>query len=163
MNELPLRDIHLPDSISWWPPAIGWWLLPLLLILIIAAFYLYRRYRKQHKTINYQKAALSELSHIEKQFPETHSMEYLRQISALLRRIMLSYYPRENVASLTGERWFEELHKLSKGDFFSAEQQLLILQAAYRPSAEFDRTALQKTCKQWIEALPKNAVMESPQ
>ncbi|MBV1912177.1 MAG: DUF4381 domain-containing protein, partial [Cycloclasticus sp.] len=35
-EELPLRDIHLPDAITWWPPAIGWWLL--LAVIIVAAF-----------------------------------------------------------------------------------------------------------------------------
>jgi len=23
----PLRPLHLPDQIGWWPPAPGWWLL----------------------------------------------------------------------------------------------------------------------------------------
>ena len=22
---LPLRDLHLPDAIGWWPLAPGWW------------------------------------------------------------------------------------------------------------------------------------------
>ena len=22
-----LRDVHMPDPISWWPPAFGWWMI----------------------------------------------------------------------------------------------------------------------------------------
>jgi len=36
VNELPLKDIHLPDAITWWPLAIGWWL---LIVMVIAAIY----------------------------------------------------------------------------------------------------------------------------
>ncbi len=24
-SELPLRDLHLPDAVGWWPLAPGWW------------------------------------------------------------------------------------------------------------------------------------------
>ena len=30
-NALPLRDLHLPDAIGWWPPAPGWWVVIALL------------------------------------------------------------------------------------------------------------------------------------
>ena len=73
---------------------------------------------------------------------------------------MLSYYPRESVASLTGPEWFKELHTLSQTEVFNPEQQQLLIQAAYRPSAEYDRKALQQSCKQWIEALPKTSETE---
>lgn len=33
---LPLRDIHLPPSPSWWPPAPGWWLVAALAIALLA-------------------------------------------------------------------------------------------------------------------------------
>ena len=26
-QQIPLRDLHLPEAISWWPLAPGWWLL----------------------------------------------------------------------------------------------------------------------------------------
>ena len=24
-TQLPLRDLHLPETIGWWPLAPGWW------------------------------------------------------------------------------------------------------------------------------------------
>ena len=34
MNQaLPLRDIQLPDAVSWWPLAMGWWLLLLVMVV----------------------------------------------------------------------------------------------------------------------------------
>ena len=32
-NALPLRDLHLPDAIGWWPLAPGWWVLIALSLL----------------------------------------------------------------------------------------------------------------------------------
>jgi cbb3-type cytochrome oxidase subunit 3 len=40
---LPLKDIHLPEAISWWPPAIGWWLL--LVLIPLTVFILVWAYR----------------------------------------------------------------------------------------------------------------------
>ena len=40
-----LRDIQLPESVPFWPPAPGWWLLALLLAASLSCgfFTLYRR------------------------------------------------------------------------------------------------------------------------
>ncbi|MBV1930617.1 MAG: DUF4381 domain-containing protein [Porticoccaceae bacterium] len=53
MNQDPLaqlRDIHLPEAIGWWPPAPGWWILTLVLLVSIAFTirYLVRRRRQQY-------------------------------------------------------------------------------------------------------------------
>ena len=31
-----LRDIHLPEPISWWPPAPGWWILAVASCALLA-------------------------------------------------------------------------------------------------------------------------------
>ncbi len=45
-----LRDIHLPQSVHWWPPAPGWWIVAALLLAlgIWLSRYLQARYRRQY-------------------------------------------------------------------------------------------------------------------
>ncbi len=51
MNELELRDIHLPDASLWWPLAPGWWIAAaLLLVLGLLTPWLIRRLR--YKPVN---------------------------------------------------------------------------------------------------------------
>ena len=48
-EDLPLRDIHLPDPVSWWPMAPGWWLLFFLLVLLISLSIFFLRRRQQYR------------------------------------------------------------------------------------------------------------------
>ena len=53
----PIADIHLPNTVSPWPPAIGWWLLLILIIALCAgSVYTLKRYQKKWR---YRRAALS--------------------------------------------------------------------------------------------------------
>jgi len=55
-----LRDVHLPDAVSWWPLAWGWWVLLILLTLSVGAalFLIVQKYKKNR----YRKLATTELS-----------------------------------------------------------------------------------------------------
>jgi len=155
MNELPLRDIHLPDAISWWPLAIGWWLLPLLLFVGGFAIYHFLKYRQKNKKMAYRKIALDELSNIKSQFKtQQNCVELIRAISALLRRISLSYLPREDTASLTGEQWIKQLNTLTPQTVFTDEIATLLEKAPYMKQSQFDPTELLALCEQWIKLLP---------
>ena len=35
-EQIPLRDLHLPEAIGWWPLAPGWWLLIALGVVLLA-------------------------------------------------------------------------------------------------------------------------------
>ena len=104
-----LRDIHLPEQVNAWPPAIGWWWMLagiLLLVLIIIAL-LYRR-----KQTRLRRQALRQLNALRHSYQKTsHAQHHLRQIGLLLRRVALSRHEYSAIASLTGSDWLTFLDK----------------------------------------------------
>ena len=102
---LPLREIHLPESVGWWPPAPGWWLLPVLLLLGIAVAWfgrlLYRR--RKYSAIS---MARKELAAIRSRYAADRDTGHcVRSVSGLLRRVSISVFPRAESAGLTGDEW----------------------------------------------------------
>ena len=63
-----LHDIHLPEPVSWWALAPGWWALACLAIVTFLCFLIVRQYRRR----SLKQAALRELAMLQ----ETHSDEY---------------------------------------------------------------------------------------
>lgn len=109
-QQLPLKDIHLPDAISWWPPAIGWWILVSLLIAL-GAFLIFWSLRKI-KQGQYRKAALKELEQQHAKYNQHgDSSQYIAQLNQLLRRVALQCYGRNTVAHLSGEAWISFLQQ----------------------------------------------------
>lgn len=152
MEPLPLRDIHLPAPISWWPPAIGWWLLAVALIVgTVLAVWLIRRWRRATPT----KLALRELDYLA-QDAGLDPAEKLRRLSILLRRTALSFYPREQVAGLTGEAWLLWLDSAFGAPRFSEGPGRWLAEAPYRPTPAADIEPLLDLCRDWIKALAKS-------
>ncbi len=154
-NGLQLRDIHLPDAVSWWPPAIGWWLTPLLVILLALAFIALRHaLRKRHQG-SCKKIAVTELQRIKQHYADSNdALHSLRELSVLLRRVALSYLPREHSASLTGEAWIAQLNQLAQHRVFNQQHLELLSHGAYQPQLDADLEPLLKQCEQWLQHLP---------
>lgn len=97
-----LHDIVLPDAVSTYPIAIGYWLLliALTLLLIITFVQLKRWYSRTRA----KKAALMELTQITSKTPNLAI-----EINSLLKRAALSYLPRQDIANLTGNNWSQFL------------------------------------------------------
>lgn len=152
MNSLPLRDIHLPDAVSWWPPAIGWWLLILAMIAIVFLVYKLVRHLK-HKPLN--KLALNDFNNIIKHFDQHRDQTRLAQeLSILLRRISISYQPRQQVASLTGQQWLDVLNNMTKSENFSAAIADILFNAPYQKQTHYNSDELIQCCRNWIQQLP---------
>ncbi len=62
-TQIPLRDLHLPEVIGWWPPASGWWFL-IVLVSAGLVYLLYRSIRKWRRNAS-RRVALRELARIQ--------------------------------------------------------------------------------------------------
>ena len=86
-EELPLRDIHLPAPVGWWPPAPGWWLLAGLMLAVI--IWLFWRWQQQRRSEQGLELALSELERLQGMHGK-NTKELLQELSVLLRRIAMT-------------------------------------------------------------------------
>ncbi len=130
-NALPLRDLHLPDPVGWWPLAPGWWFVIALLLIGLAGLtaYLYRRWQFHAS----RRHALRELARYESAYLEHRNPVLLgKQLSELLRRGMLAYAPRAEVAGLTGEAWLQWLDRGMPVPYFHTEGGKSLLDLPYR-------------------------------
>lgn len=136
-TQLPLRDIHLPEAVGWWPLAPGWWLL--LAVFIGIAVWLSVRALRRYKVAAPRRYAMRELQRIEDEFRRQADPVALgRQVSELLRRSMLAYAPRHEVAGLTGESWLAWLDRDLPVPYFHTEGGKSLLQLPYRnPQGDF--------------------------
>ena len=110
-EQLPLKDIHLPDPVSWWPLAVGWWiLLTLLAVLIVAAIYWWIAGAPARRVAQIRKIARIQLQNIEADYETGGDIGKLfRDASVLLRRTAMTLFPRDQVAGLCGQAWSDWL------------------------------------------------------
>ena len=162
-TSLELRDIHLPEPISWWPVAPGWWMLAASIFLIIIVFFIIR---KIHLSRQLKRDINSELEKIKQQFQETQNKSQLaKSLSILLRRASITYYPANNIAGLTGSDWLLYLDTTransSSGEKFQSDTGRILLHAPYLPDdtkLDFDASALIRLCESWLTS-PHNKTM----
>lgn len=154
MNELQLRDIHLPEASLWWPPAPAWWIaLLLLLVLPVILFWAVRWIR--YKPL--RRLSLQELKLIRHRHGSgSGDKVVLADIAALLRRTMISYRGRNACAASTGEAWVEQLQQVVPRPCFNNDQLKLLTRDRYQPDITCDIENLLQSCERWLRALPRS-------
>ncbi len=149
-----LHDIAMPEPVSWMPQTIGWYVVGAVIVGLVvwAAVGHYRRRQANH----YRRAALAELADIETTLADpAKQAAALGAIPVLVKRVALSFTPREAIASLTGDPWLQWLDASYGGAEFSRGVGHLLPQMAYRPRPTDDSqdeiTDLVAHGRQWIQ------------
>jgi hypothetical protein len=134
-EQIPLRDLHLPEAVGWWPLAPGWWVL--IALAIVALGFLLRAWLRIRARGAARRYALRELNAIERRYEERKNpVEFGANLSELLRRTMLAYAPRQNVAGLTGDAWLEWLDQGLAQPVFRDGPGRQIVELPYRDPTE---------------------------
>ena len=137
-----MEPIVLPDAVAWYPQTVGWqiaglWLITVCLITTGA-------FIRRHRTNRYRRQALVELKQMSPEQPDLGD-----QIGTLVKRTAMAAYPRDQVASLTGEEWAGFLVASTSGKTTPTEASLLA-SAPYTKHGKPER--LITAADQWIRA-----------
>ena len=139
--DIPLRDIHLPEPIGIWPPAIGWWILIALggLATVSLVVWLWNRRVTRHRRL-----CLKQLAIIETNFTEHNDPHKLaRELSMLARQSVMSEPTTCQVSGVVGENWARGwLDQFDPGDI---DKELLIY---FLTIAPYRKTANEHTTSQ---------------
>lgn len=99
-----LRDIHLPDSVSAWPLAPGWWLL--LIIACAGLTALLIACSRRHRARLYRRQALLQLQQIEQ-----NADNQIVALVELLKQTVNTAYPDQHFSSLNIADFFKFLQQ----------------------------------------------------
>ncbi len=153
---LNLKDIHLPEPVSWWPPAPGWWMLIAGLLFITIIFFMARKFYLSRQLKRDIKA---ELEYIKQHYKKTQNASTLaKSLSILLRRASISYYTAKNIAGLTGNNWLIWLDKTNantSGEKFQSDTGQVLLSAPYMSDntrLDYDAQTLIDLCESWLHS-----------
>jgi hypothetical protein len=136
-----LHDIVLPEAVAYIPQTTAWYALfsCVLALLTWGGIVWVRRERRNR----YRKLALHRLRDIE-------ARGALCELPALVKQTALSFAPRDDVASLSGDDWLRFLDETYHGDAFThgPGRQLPVL-AYGRPNTD-EVDELVTLVRQWI-------------
>ncbi|MCK4710514.1 MAG: DUF4381 domain-containing protein [Gammaproteobacteria bacterium] len=154
-QQLGLKDIHLPDAVSWWPLASGYWIIIAFIIICIILYFAITNYKNKYKI---KKIALAEFYRLKKEYTATlNKKQLVTSLSELIRRAAISTYPRSDCASLTGKNWLNWLDKQIKKSSpnFSNGPGYLLTDFVYSKQEHSDDiNQLLNLSYQWIKQLP---------
>jgi len=139
-----LRDIHLPEAPGWWPPAIGWWVLALVVAAVLAwvIWRLVVRWR-QFRPARAARALFCDLS----QRMATGALspeQFVHQSNELLRRFAIHGQGHRSLAPQSGDQWLAYLDKRYGQPAFSRGPGRCLGTDRFRPDPVFDAPGLDR-------------------
>ncbi len=151
-----LIEVTLPAPVGNGPETLGWYIL--FGLMALAAIWIGYRFFHRHRANRYRRWALTRLENVEQVLEQDWALdEALSEIPVLVKRTALHCYPREKVASLSGDDWLRFLDASCGGTDFSDGAGQLVARLAYQPAAPLENCSredirqLVAVVRRWIK------------
>ena len=143
-----LRDIHLPELPSVWPPAPGWWIAAILSVVFVWA--ILHISRKIYQRYQPSRAVRRQLMEVNINVDGEQKLTAVQQMSQLVRQFSISRFGRERVAGLVGDEWLHFLDDTSKDkNIFSSGIGKYLGDAQFSQNADIDLEQLKEFLINW--------------
>ena len=143
-----LQDIHAAAGPLWWPPAIGWWVLAFvaLMLIVIAARFLKLKLATRKRRREWLRA----LDAIGRELdPQRDAHQYLAGLNRLFRAVALKAFPGTGCAGLQGEEWVKFIRSLLPENTDDSSLSSLA-RGPYEPVPHFDARSLHEHARTWV-------------
>lgn len=155
-----LHDIVEAQAITWWPLAIGWWVMIVVAVFAITATAIHLF--KKHQRLRYKREALQELQELQQRYfastPDLSSDSGNREASKLnaevnvfLKRVLSSHHHNSDFNTQTSKAWKSTLDK--ELPLLSEREKEILAFGHYTPKAERFDKALFDSLKKWLGGL----------
>lgn len=157
-----LRDIHAAPPVPFWPPAPGWWVLGVLLLVLLA--WVARRLLRRWRAGRRRQALLEELAALRQVHdPVAEPQAWLAAVNRLLKIAAMRAHPEASPGTLQGAAWTAFLAGPEDGAAPAGEDVEAAVDAQvpggpfaplavgpYQSSPSFDAMALEGAANDWL-------------
>ncbi len=143
-----LRDVHMPDPISWWPPAVGWWMIVVVSVIVVGLVLWARAHRQRTRP---RRVALAQIKQVKQHYAVYSNDQWaITEVSHLLRRYALAVFSRSQVAGLSGRSWLEFLDHAGGTNQFSEGPGQSLRSGPYQSQGTASVVDLLPLVERWI-------------
>ena len=160
-----MRDVHAPDAVAWWPPALGWWLLAAALVVLLGVVLLSWWWRRK-RARDWRVDGRYRLRQLARSMNENDPRTVVSELSSLLRRVAMARHGRAECAGLSGDEWLQWLTAKDPAGFDWTEKGRVLLELPYLPPGSGadnqDLRRMVAAAKKWVSSAPDPTKPQSP-
>ena len=146
-----LRDIHLPDPVSFYPLPMAWWVSLVIIILFTLGLWGFIQYTLKST----QRKALKDLKQLEIELLNNPDHEVIfMELSYLLKNYVRQQFPNTYASSLIGDDWLNFLDSTSKNEDFSQGVGQTLRTRPYQKDAQNEGLEVFTVVTQWVRKNP---------